>query len=77
MRAFRVLCLANSLKPERRCVIIANSCVVFGIRPQSFTSVNFCRPHPQRLAFINSDIPKRGCIKTIVLTQPLLCIVSI
>ena len=34
-----------------RCVIIANCCVIFGIRAKSFTSVNSCRPHPQCLAF--------------------------
>ena len=31
----------------RRCVIIANCCVIIGIRAKSFTKVNSCRPHPQ------------------------------
>ena len=35
----------------RRCVIIANCCVIIGIRAKSFTKVNSCRPHPQCLAF--------------------------
>ena len=32
-------------------VLIVNCGVIFGIRTQSFTKVNSCRPHPQCLAF--------------------------
>ena len=45
-----------------RCVIIANCCVIIGIRAKSFTKVNSCRPHPQCLA-LSILTHLRGCAK--------------
>ena len=52
-------------------VIIANCCVIIGIRAKSFTGVNTCLPRPQRLAFYQFQYTKGTAPKFIILIQPL------
>ena len=47
----------NVIGLKGRCAIIANRCVIIGIRAKPFTGVNSCRPHPQCLAFYQFQYP--------------------